>query len=152
MLQQKLNPTELTYGRYLGMAEQVYLGALDNLQNVANTLKMLTAIDLNYTKQRLQQLQNNGGNNGGNNSNHGAKEIASLQERIALHQKQTEKVTTLLAQNEEAMTKIDVTIAAIADMRTEDGQATLDIETAMNELQRLASKAKEYSTLTVTKD
>ena len=148
ILQQKLDPSELTFGRYLGMAEQVYLGALDNLQNVADTLKMLTAIDLNYTKQRLQQLQNSDSDN---SSKNGSKEISSLQERIALYHKQTEKVQALLAQNEAAMTKIDLTIASIADMHSEDAQAEIDIETAMNELQRLANKAKDYSTFNAEK-
>jgi hypothetical protein len=138
LLAQKLNPGELTYGRYLGMAEQVYLGALDNLQRVADTLKMMSVIDLEYTQKRLLQLQNTP-------SELNAKETSTLQERLALHSKQADKVQTLLSQNEEAMTKMDMTIAAIADMRTEDGRASIDIETAMNELQRLADKAKDYS-------
>ncbi|WP_455205582.1 hypothetical protein [Kaarinaea lacus] len=138
MLSQKLNPSELTYGRYLGMAEQVYLGALDNLQRVADTLKMMRVIDLDYTHKRLQQLQST-------TSKNSAKEIDTLEERLALHANQADKVQSLLSQNEEAMTKMDLTIAAIADMRTEDGRASMDMETAMNELQRLANKAKDYS-------
>jgi hypothetical protein len=138
LLARKLNPGELTYGRYLGMAEQVYLGALDNLQYVADTLKMIGAIDLEYTQKRLHQLQTE-------SSVKSAKEIETLQERLDLHSKQAGKVQKLLAQNEEAMTKMDLTIAAIADMRTEDGRASMDMETAMHELQRLASKAKDYS-------
>jgi len=138
LLARKLNPGELTYGRYLGMAEQVYLGALDNLQYVADALKMMSAIDLKYTQKRLHQLQKTP-------SEINTKEIESLQERLDLHSKQAAKVQKLLAQNEEAMTKMDLTIAAIADMRTEDGRASMDMETAMHELQRLAGKAKDYS-------
>lgn len=140
MLGKKLNPAELTYGRYLGMAEQVYLGALDNLQQVADTLKSVEVIDANYIKQRLKELEGLG-----SSSENAKKERSTLQERLTLYEKQHANVHTLLAQNEQAMTKIDVTIAAITDMRTEDGSATLDIETAMNELQRLASRAGDYS-------
>ena len=138
LLSRKLNPSELTYGRYLGMAEQVYLGVLDNLQRVADTLKMMSVIDLNYTKKRLRQLLNA-------SSDNNAKEIETLRERLDLHSKQADKAQQLLSQNEEAMTKMDLTIAAIADMRTEGGRASMDMETAMSELQRLAGKAKDYS-------
>lgn len=143
LLARKLNPGELTYGRYLGMAEQVYLGVLDNLQHVADTLKMMAAIDVNYTQKRLRQLQKD-------SPQRNAKEIESLQERLALHARQADKVQKLFAQNEEAMTKMDLTVAAIADMRTEGGRASLDMETAMNELQRLAGKAKDYSINNIT--
>jgi hypothetical protein len=139
LLARKLNPGELTYGRYLGMAEQVYLGVLDNLQRIADTLRMMSVIDVEYTQKRLQQLQNARSQN--NN-----KEIDTLKERLALHSQQAEKVQKLFSQNEEAMTKMDLTIAAIADMRTEGGRASMDMETAMAELQRLAGKAKDYST------
>lgn len=138
LLARKLNPSELTYGRYLGMAEQVYLGTLDNLQHVADTLKMMSVIDLDYTQNRLALLQSAP-------SDIHAKEIQTLQERLALHAQQADKVQKMLSQNEEAMTKMDLTIAAIADLRTEGGRASLDMETAMNELQRLANKAKDYS-------
>jgi hypothetical protein len=140
ILKQKLNPGELTYGRYLGMAEQVYLGAIDNLQHVANTLKTVEVIDVDYINLRMKEL-----NKIATLSNENRKELDALGERLALFKKQHEKVQTLLAQNEEAMTKIDITIAAIADMRTGDETASMDIETAMNELQRLAGRAKDYS-------
>ncbi len=140
ILAKKLNPHELTYGRYLGMAEQVYLGAIDNLQHVTNTLKSLQAINADYLQQRLETLQTMNPR-----TVEVEQEIASLTQRQILYDKQYKNVTVLLAQNEEAMTKLDVTIAAINDMRTEDGSATMDIETAMNELQRLANRAKDYS-------
>jgi len=140
ILGKKLNPGELTYGRYLGMAEQVYLGAIDNLQHVANTLKSVEVIDAGYILQRLEELKKVNPT-----TDEVQKEMDTLSERMILYNKQRKKVQTLLAQNEEAMTKIDVTIAAIADMKTEDGIASLDIETAMIELQRLANRAKEYS-------
>jgi hypothetical protein len=143
LLARKLNPSELTYGRYLGMAEQVYLGVLDNLQHIADTLKMMSVIDVKYTQKRLQQLQDALSQNPSSQNN--AKEIDTLQERLDLHSQQADKVQKLFSQNEEAMTKMDLTIAAIADMRTEGGRASMDMETAMAELQRLAGKAKDYS-------
>lgn len=139
MLSDKLNPAELTYGRYLGMGEQVYLGSLDNLQRVVNTLKTVQVIDDEYISKRLKELQRKTGSDN-------AKEVQSLQERQDLRNRQLVKVQQLLAQNEEAMTKIDLTIAAIADMETEPGQASMQLDAAMMELQRLAQRAKHYST------
>ena len=139
ILGKKLNPNELTYGRYLGMAEQVYLGAVDNLQQVATTLKAVEVIDAGYIRKRLEELKNRDLSTAEIKS-----EMNTLNERLMLFDKQHKKVQTLLSQNEEAMTKIDVTIAAITDMRTEDDTATIDIETAMNELQRLANRAQDY--------
>ena len=44
-LDEKLSPGELTYGRYLGAAEQVYLSVLDNLSIMAALLQSVAAID-----------------------------------------------------------------------------------------------------------
>jgi hypothetical protein len=138
ILAKKLNPGELTYARYLGMAEQVYLGGLDNLQNVTHLLSTLKVIDIGYIKKRLGVLQASG-----NPEQHN--EIEALRQRLELYEEQRQKINAMLAQNEEAMTKIDLTIAAITDMRTQDKHASMDIESAMNELQQLAARAKNYS-------
>lgn len=140
LLAKKLNPSELTYGRYLGIAEQVYLGGIDNLQQVANSLSAIQVIDIGYIDNRLSKLRKSADHDA-----EAAKEIAALEQRLALHQQQSAKVKGLLAQNEEAMTKIDLTMAAIADMRAEDVHASMDIESAMEELHRLAGRAKDYS-------
>jgi len=138
MLSKKLNPGELTFSRYLGMAEQVYLGALDNLQNVANMLSTLQVIDVSYVKKRLKALRSE-------KSENDQREIESLQQRLELYEDQQSKIDSLFSQNEEAMTKIDLTMAAITDMRTSEDHASIDIEAAMAELQQLAARAKIYS-------
>lgn len=140
LLKQKLNPSELTYSRYMGMAEQVYSGALDNLYDIANTLKGVNIIDHKHINKRLKEIEKNQ-----NVSEKQQREIATLNERLKLRHSQLEKIENYLAQNEEAMTEIDRTIAAIAEMRTESGRATMDIESAMNRLSELAKRAKDYS-------
>lgn len=139
MLGEKLQPGELTYGRYLGMAEQVYLAALDNLSSMVHAVKSMNVINTDYVNQRIQEL------NSQKSGPETDEEIESLKDRLELKQKQQKKVQSLLSQNEKAMTKMDLTIASIADMRTEEARASMDIEAAMNELQRLAHKAKDYS-------
>jgi hypothetical protein len=46
LLGRKLDPNELTYARYLGMTEQVFLAGIDNLNRCADTLHALQTIDL----------------------------------------------------------------------------------------------------------
>lgn len=140
MLNKKLNPAELTYSRYLGIAEQVYLSAIDNLHRIASSLKGVQSIDDHYLIQRIKQLdavRNRDANQ--------EKELASLLKRKELKSTQLDKIDTYYAQNEEAMTQIDITLAAIADIQTIEGHASMDIESAMSELQELARRADDYS-------
>ena len=149
MLAKKLNPGEITYGRYLGMAEQVYLGAIDNLQSIVDALKAMQVIDIRYIQKRIVELDGLKKDadelraKGLEDIN--ASEYKALSKRSELYHTQKQKVDKLLAQNEEALTQLDITIAAVAELRTNDKAATMDLETAMSELQKLASRAHKYS-------
>lgn len=140
LLGKKMSPSEITYGRYLGMAEQVYLAGLDNLQRIAHTLDSIETIDNAYVERRLGELQAL--------PNPGATqraELEALQDRLVLRRNQLDKVSAWQAQNEQAMTRMDQTMAAIAAMTTVQGHAGTDLETAMKELQALAARAGDYS-------
>jgi hypothetical protein len=50
-----------------------------------------------------------------------------------------------LAQNETAMTLLDKTAGILADTKTEKGQASVDAETAMMELERIAKQTNKYA-------
>lgn len=137
---QKLNPSEITYGRYVGIAEQVLLSGMDNLDRAAGALKSIQVIDQNDVSTRIAELESNGEPTPAQQQ-----ELVTLRQRLELYTKQTQKVDELLAQNEAAMTRLDFTAAAIADMRTVDGHASMDMESAMEELQKLIVKAEKYS-------
>jgi len=149
MLAKKLDSGEITYGRYLGMAEQVYLGAIDNLQSIADALNAMKVIDIRYIHNRIVELDRvkidgkDPRTKGMEDIN--ASEYKALTKRSELYHTQKTKVDKLLAQNEEALTQLDLTIAAVAELRTNDKAASLDLETAMSELQKLASRAHKYS-------
>jgi hypothetical protein len=136
MLGERLSPGELTHARYLG-TEQVYLSALDNLGAIAALLRSAGAIDEAYVRERTRVLQGQG-------DAHSRRELQALEERLALRRTQLDRVADLLARNEEAMTQMDAATAEIAAMRTGAKQASVDMETAMNELARLARRAKDY--------
>jgi len=140
LLDKKLDPSELTHGRYLGMAEQVYLSGLDNLQRIAHTLASIQAIDEDYVKSRIRDLKRIR-----DPSTSQTQELESLQARLSLKDAQRAKVDQWLAQNERAMTQIDSTMAAIAAMDTVQGHAATDLETAMRELAELARRAPDYN-------
>jgi len=139
ILGKKLNPGELTYVRYLGSAEQVYLNTLDNLRDLVNHSKGIAAIGSNYQKdlKRLQGVKNPTGAQ--------KKQLSTLMERDALKRGQQKKVTELLTLNERALTKIDATIAAFAGTRTRGREADVDIETAIAELESLSAKVSKYA-------
>ena len=140
MLQRKLEPGELTHARYLGMTEQVFLAGLDNLKQVANIKKGLSAIDYDSLKTRIEVLHE-----AGELDALQKRELTALESRILLFNEQNKKLEQLLTQNEEALTQIDLVMAAIAGMNTEQGHASVDMETAMQELKGLAERADKYS-------
>jgi hypothetical protein len=140
LLGKKLSPSELTYGRYLGMAEQVFLAGLDNLQRIAHTLASVETIDVAYVQRRIGDLEQLG-----TPSETRRRELEALQDRLVLRRTQLDKVDRWQAQNEQAMTQMDQTMAAIAAMTTAQGHAGTDLETAMKELQVLAGRASDYS-------
>lgn len=139
LLRRKLNPDELTFGRYLGMAEQLYLGGLDNLSTIANIKRGLNAISEEHLEKRTERLDSDT-----EMSDNERRELEALERRKQLVEKQKELLSTLLAQNETAMTKLDEVMAAIAAMDVGDGRATMDIEQAMLELEELAHRTSEY--------
>ena len=139
LLGRKLDPFELTYSRYLGMAEQLYLSALDNLQRAVHIEQGSEAINEGYIRGRMRELKKTR-----SPSTAQQQEIETLQARLKLKEGQREKIDRWLSQNEQAMTQLDLTMAAIAEMDTVRGQAGMEMEEVMAELQRLAGRARKF--------
>ena len=140
VLKRRLNAGEMTYGRYLAMAEQVYLSALDNLHEVAVALRSVSTINRDHIRGRLSEIRNTG-----SPTPEQEQEFTALQHRDSLLEEQTHRATRLIAQNEAAMTVLDKTAAALADTRTGKGHADMDAEAAMAELEMLANRAGKYA-------
>jgi hypothetical protein len=135
----KVDRHELIYSRFLGVAEQVYLSVLDNLGDVLPILKGVSAIDTEYISRRLNELRQLE-----NPADVDREEVATLMKRKALRDQQLQRVNVLLTRNEEAMTQMDDATAAVANMDTDEARASLDLETAIEELQRLAGVARQF--------
>lgn len=141
LLADKLDPSELTFKRYRGIALEVFLSGIDNLTAVVSALKSISEIDVDYINERLQRLRTS--------TNHEnreiQKEIEALETRLKVQQKQVEKIKRLLLENEQAMTQLDETTVAIADMDTGQSEAEIDMENSMIELAEITKRAKRFS-------
>jgi len=140
VLDDKLDPKELTFQRFMGIAEQVYLSGLDNLRQVASVRKSAGGVDEAYIRNRIKQLKT-----GGELSKAKKDELASLEKQLELAAKHSGSIEALLAQNEQALAQMDQALAAVADMKTGSTHSTVGMETAMADLQQIASRASAYS-------
>lgn len=139
ILREKLNDGELTYSRYVAMAEQVFLSGLDSLKEAAMSLKSISKIDPDYAHARLDELKKISAEAAHKD------ELDALNRRLSLYDEQKSRVAGLLAQNEAAMTVLDRTATAIAEAKTGEGRASLDAKTAIAELEALAKRAGKYA-------
>ncbi|MGB0748333.1 MAG: hypothetical protein ACPGO3_06275 [Magnetospiraceae bacterium] len=135
VLAAKFEPTELAFARYLGIAEQVYLSALDNIQHEATRFESIRTIDPEYLGEKLSMLELKGAPEA---------EKVPLLERLSLRDTVLDSVQQGLLTNERALTTLDTTSVKVAAVKTKGKQATLDLDTAMAELKSLAERAKHY--------
>ncbi len=141
LLADKLDPNELTFKRYRGIALEVFLSGIDNLSAIVLALKSISEIDVDYVNNRLNRLQASVDNEDKDTQN----EIEALKARLNVHQKQRSKVKRLLLENERAMTQLDETTVAIADMDTGQEEAEIDMENSMKLLAEITERAKRFS-------
>ena len=140
ILSEKLDSREVTYGRFLGTVEQLYLSVLDNLEDATLALETMHSIDMKYIEYRLREL-----NQLETLEQADKDEVATLEERLRLRETQREKVNKLLTVNEQAMTQIDSSMSGIANTKTRAGRASMDAEFAREELVKLVERTKRYS-------
>jgi hypothetical protein len=135
VLDDRFNPTELTFVRYMSVAEQVYLSALDNLQNAVTSSKVLQTTDIKELKQRLTKL---------GESVNDELERAALNERVSAFESTQKEIAELIVLNEQALATLDSVSAAVARTKVSKGLAESDIETAVNELSRMGAQLARY--------
>lgn len=139
VLQRRLDAGELTYSRYLASAQQVYNSALHNLEEVAVASESISSIDVDYIERRLTELGPDDSDDASREREH-----ETLQQRLELRNSQRRKIAQLLAQNESALTALNRTTTALADVPI--GKRPEDAEAAMEALDELAARASQYAT------
>lgn len=137
LLNQKLNPNELTFVRYFAAADQVQLSVLDNLKVISVKLKSIASIDINYIEERFVSLKQQSKLDPTDHD-----EVQTLNTRKKVREQQMDQVNILLTYNEQALTQLAVTNAAIADMKGIDGLSKTDLNSAVQELEVLAKRAQ----------
>lgn len=139
VLDRRLDAGELTYSRYLATSQQVYNSALHNLHEVAVAHESISSIDEAYIDRRLAELAADGGDD-----ESVRRERDTLLSRRELRNTQRRRISQLLAQNESALTALNRTTTALADVPI--GKRPEDADAAMAALEALAERAGDYAT------
>lgn len=137
ILTSKLDPHEITFDRFLGTSKQVYISVLNNLHEANTRLKTIQEIDLTYIENRLKQLSQLESLAAAD-----IQEKKTLETRFELRKKQMDQVNVILTKNEEAMTLLDQTTAALVDIKVTN---TGNLDSAIADLEEIASRIDEYS-------
>jgi len=140
LLAEKFKPTELTFSRYFVAGEQTYLAVLDNLDSIASRLQSVSTIDARHVSARITAIGRQK-----KIAPADEEEIETLKARLALREEQLDRINTLLTFNENAITEFDRVNNAVAEVRGARAQASVDLETAMAELEALAARAHKLS-------
>jgi hypothetical protein len=138
VLQRRLDAGELTYARYLSTSQQVFASALDNLHEVAVAYESISTIDEPYIERRLAELDADD-----SDAESADRERATLERRRELRTTQRRRIAQLLAQNESALTALNRTTTALADVPI--GKRPEDADAAMEALEELADRATKYA-------
>jgi hypothetical protein len=140
LLEMKIGAHEITFGRFLGAAEQVSLSVHDNIRRVVSILKSATSIQTEEVQRRLADLEGKQ-----NPTDQERDQQKALRQRLELWREQLAKVGRLLANNEMAMTEMEKISAAVAQWQTENRFADTDFESAIKSLHALAEQAQDYN-------
>ena len=137
LLDDKFSPSEFTYGRYFVAGQQTTLAVIDNLESVASRLQSIETIDMDYNEERVKALTKTKSLSAADKI-----ELKTINERSALRTDQLSKVDEILTFNETAITEFDRVNTAIAEVKGKTGQASVNLDTAIRELETLVKRAK----------
>jgi hypothetical protein len=131
---------QLTYNRYYTIAQEVFLSGMDNLNEVLLIHKTLDAIDLDYIERSLQRLEKR------EQDAAMKKEQSSLLQSKQNYQDQQQDIKNLMAQNEEALSKLDEAIVQVQDIkRSANNESQLDMEASIEQLHLMAQQSYKFS-------
>ena len=135
VLDDRFNPGELTFIRYMSVAEQVYLSGLDNLRNAVISSKAIQTTNPQELSKRLSNL--------GSTTNDEI-ERAALTERLRGYEETLKDITDLIVLNEKALAVLDSVTQKLARTQVNKGMADSDTESAVEELGRMGALLARY--------
>lgn len=143
VLDRKFEPHEFARARYHGVAEQVMLNALGNLEQIVTVLIAIDAIDPDYIQNRIDELGEIAHENDGLNDSQ-MEESEALKARWELREDQFKIIDHLLSQNEKAMTELGKIATNIATSNVAGNSAEAELDSAIESLNDLGKSAKEH--------
>ena len=131
---------QLTYNRYYTIAQEVFLSGIDNLNEVLLIHKTLDAIDINYIERSLMRIESR------EQDAVTKRERSSLLQSRQNYRDQEKDIKNLMAQNEEALSKMDEAIVQVQDIkRSANNAGQLDMEASMEQLHRMSQQSYKFS-------
>lgn len=140
ILDVKLEEKEITYGRFMGVTEEVYYNILDNLEKVKNIYKSIEDIDVSYIESRIAVLEGKD-----ELSEEMKEELISLKKRKNLLFDELNSVDKYISINEKAITDIDNMKIKLGKLQTYSKQASREFDLSIAELRKMAERVNEYS-------
>jgi hypothetical protein len=138
LLEAKLSSGELTFARFMGTAEQLYLSVLDNVRRIVDLLRSIESIDTARINDLLDELKSSK-----TLSKDEEKVRVALETQKTLYQGQIEDIHKYLRENEEVLAMLDTNSATVAKMETSQSrEATTSLESAMEDMRNLVNRAK----------
>jgi hypothetical protein len=131
ILESKFEQQELTYGRYLHIVEDAYLGCMDNLSKITEAWAAIAAIDSDTIRKQLAGTAN-------------AELRQTLEQRLALVEQTHLHVGQLRSANEMAMTRLDEITIQLSRIQTRKGHSALELNESLKELSTLAQGTQMY--------
>jgi len=120
VLKQRLSPNELTYSRYKNIAEEVFLGVVNNLRKIVVLSKSLSLDDLSNVNEPLVKKQKN------------------------IMEDQQNSVQEIIELNAEAIISLQATTLKWGKV---DSNEDLLFEDSLKELDRLSQRIESYSSI-----
>lgn len=139
LLERKFLVNELSYGRYVAAVDAAFDAVIANLSTVTDLLGIVRSIDIDDIRSRLRALGKQGPE-----ERAGGAELATLEERAALWQTQIDGLDRLLLENERALTSLLEVMTAVSRIRNLDASGTLAVNTATQDLEALAKRARLF--------
>lgn len=134
VLASKFDRAELTFDRSYRLVAEVALGAADNLNSMASLARGVAGVDADYARKRLAR--------GGATLT--PDETEALRRRIDLVEGTEKRLADLAGRNEVILTALIDAAVGIARVETEQAQASVAAETALQDLRRFVDRAEQY--------
>lgn len=134
VLSSKFDTSEITFGRSYGLVAEVAKGAADNLNAMASLARGVAGVDADYARKRLAR--------GG--ATLSPDETEALRRRIDLVEGTDKRLADLAGRNEVILTALIDAAVGIANVETEQAQASVAAETALQDLRRFVDRAEQY--------